>query len=373
MQRQVMALGAFSIAIAAALAPVHTADAQTRTVPAQRLVCESELNRDTICRADTRNGVVLVRGFGRERCVIGRNWGYDRTGIWVANGCKAEFAVGNSGNGYGWGWGNRFTGYVYCESVDNRRNQCEINARGGVRLLNQVSRPACIEGRTWGYSDRAIWVSGGCRGEFEVKLGGPDVPPPRPISGPGPLPAEALVTCESLDGRDRFCRLPLDADRVVLERQISRSACIEGRTWGYRQAGIFVTNGCRGAFRVVDYQGDRNYRDGRGHRGDHGRDGGRDGRFDGRGEDIERLTCESDDGRREYCDYPNRGVRMIQQLSRAPCIEDRTWGRDREGVWVDRGCAAVFDVRDREGNRFDTDRDGERDWDEDDDRDYDHD
>ena len=62
---------------------------------------------------------------------------------------------------------------------------------------------------------------------------------------------------------------------------------------------------------------------------------------------------------------------MVQQLSRAPCVENRTWDRDREGVWVDKGCAAIFDVRDREGRRYDIDRDGERDWDERDDRDYD--
>lgn len=361
MHRQLIALGALTIALAALLAPLETAAAQTRTVPAQRLVCESDLNREALCRADTRNGVALVRSFGRERCVIGRNWGYDRDGIWVSDGCKAEFAIGSSGNGYGWGWGNRFTGYVYCESVESRRNQCAINARGGVRLINQVSRAACVEGRTWGFSDHAIWVSGGCRGEFEVKLGGPDVPPPRPIPTPGPSPAEARVLCESLDGRDRFCRLPIDADRVVLDRQISRSPCVEGRTWGYRQAGIYVTSGCRAEFRVLDYRGDRSRNSAR----------GRDRRSDGRGEDIERLTCASDDGRREYCNYPNQGVRMVEQLSRAPCIEERTFGRDRNGVWVDRGCSAVFDVRDHEGRRYD--RDGERDWDDRDDRNYDND
>ncbi len=280
MHRQTLRVAVLAGALLAALAPAELVQAQTRTVPAQRLVCESSLNRDAYCRADTRDGVALVRSFGRERCTIGRNWGYDRNGIWVANGCKAEFAVGSSGNGYGWGWGNRFTGYVYCESVDNRRNECRINTRGGVRLINQVSRAACVQGRTWGHTDRSIWVGGGCRGEFEVNLARPDIPPPRPIPAPAPRP-------------------------------------------------------------------------------------------DGRGEDIDRITCGSDGIRREYCGFRNRGVRLVEQLSRAPCVEDRTWGHDRQGVWVERGCRAVFDVRDREGGRRnDDDRDGERDWD-DDDRDYD--
>jgi len=357
MQRNSLYSAFFGTALFAALIPVDSAQAQTRTAVAQRLVCESSLNRDAYCRADTRDGVALVRSLGRERCVIGRNWGYDRNGIWVANGCKAEFAVGNSGNGYGWGWGNRFTGYVYCESIDNRRNECRINTRGGVRLINQVSRSPCVQGRTWGHTDRSIWVGGGCRGEFEVKLAGPDIPPPRPIAGPGPTPAEALVLCESLDGRDRLCRLPLDADRVELERQISRSPCIEGQTWGYRQSGIYVTNGCRAEFRVLDYRGDRGRRIVR-----------REVRSVDRGDDIDQITCGSDGIRRQYCGFPNRGVRLVQQLSRAPCVEDRTWGHDRQGVWVEKGCRAVFDLIDRDDDSDwdEDDHDDDRDWDDDD-------
>ncbi len=340
------------LALASTVVPMESASAQTRVGPAQTLVCASGgSNRENYCRADTRNGVALVRSTGRERCVIGRNWGYDSNGVWTADGCTGEFAIGRSGNGYGWGTGNRFTGYVYCAAGGNRRNLCEINTRGGVRLINQVSRAACVEGRTWGTAPRGIWVSGGCRGEFQVNLGGPNVPPPRP------LPAVVDVTCESLGGRETFCRLPLDADRVVLDRQLSRAACIEGRTWGYRRDGIYVNNGCRAQFRVVDYRG-------------RGSDRNRV-RFDGRDEDIERVTCLSSDGRRNYCRFPNRGVRLVEQLGRAPCVEDRTWGHDRQGVWVDKGCRAVFDYRDREGRNFDVDRDGERDRAEYRDSDYD--
>jgi len=35
---------------------------------------------------------------------------------------------------------------------------------------------------------------------------------------------------------------------VQLVRQISRSACIEGQTWGYARNGIWVSQGCRAEF-----------------------------------------------------------------------------------------------------------------------------
>ncbi len=66
-----------------------------------------------------------------------------------------------------------------------------------------------------------------------------------------------------------------------------------------------------------------------------------------------RVTCASDDGRRHYCRVDTRwGVRMTNQRSGSPCLQGRTWGYDRRGIWVDRGCRADFvlgrpDRRDR--------------------------
>jgi hypothetical protein len=57
------------------------------------------------------------------------------------------------------------------------------------------------------------------------------------------------------------------------------------------------------------------------------------------------LTCSSEDGRRRYCDADTRGgVRLLRQRSDAECKLDRSWGFDRRGIWVDRGCRAEFEV-----------------------------
>ena len=58
---------------------------------------------------------------------------------------------------------------VRCDSNDNRVRQCPADTRGGVRLLRQVSKASCIEGRSWGWDPNGIWVSNGCRGDFQVQ------------------------------------------------------------------------------------------------------------------------------------------------------------------------------------------------------------
>ncbi len=57
---------------------------------------------------------------------------------------------------------------VTCESRSNDRMYCTSDVRGGVRMIRQLSRTACITGRTWGTDRRGLWVAYGCRAEFRV-------------------------------------------------------------------------------------------------------------------------------------------------------------------------------------------------------------
>jgi len=35
--------------------------------------------------------------------------------------------------------------------------------------VQQLSGRACVEGRSWGYSNGSLWVSGGCRARFGAR------------------------------------------------------------------------------------------------------------------------------------------------------------------------------------------------------------
>jgi hypothetical protein len=55
--------------------------------------CESHGYEPFYCQMPTRGRVQLINQLSRSACQYGTDWGYDRRGVWVANGCRAEFAV----------------------------------------------------------------------------------------------------------------------------------------------------------------------------------------------------------------------------------------------------------------------------------------
>ena len=64
------------------------------------------------------------------------------------------------------------------------------------------------------------------------------------------------------------------------------------------------------------------------------------------------LTCEANNQNRKYCGgYNPDQVRLDRQISGSSCIEGQTWGVDRQGLWVQQGCRAIFIIRSREGDR----------------------
>jgi hypothetical protein len=146
--------------------------------------------------------------------------------------------------------------------------------------------------------------------------------------------AQNSIKCESNNGRRNYCG-DYYSGQVRMERQISGSPCIQGQTWGVDRQGLWVDRGCRAYFTISSY----------GNRG--GRHGDRDDRDNrGSGYNQQSIKCESNDGRRNYCGNYNPGqVRFDRQISGSACIEGRTWGVDRQGLWVDRGCRAYFTVR----------------------------
>ena len=123
------------------------------------VVCESTDRRTAYCNADTRGGIRLSRQLSDRRCIRGSTWGTNQRGIWVTDGCRAEFEV----QGY-----QRYGETVRCESNDNRTHYCNADTRYGVRLWRQLSNKECREGYNWGVQRDRIWVSRGCRADFRI-------------------------------------------------------------------------------------------------------------------------------------------------------------------------------------------------------------
>jgi hypothetical protein len=214
--------------------------------------CDSQDKRTRECPVDTRGGVRLARNLSDTPCQEGRNWGYHRDSIWVSGGCRGEFEVGGRGNGRPGGWNGNGNGNGYgrgrtvsCGSVNRQTQECFVDTRGGVRLTRKLSDTRCTEGQTWGYHPDRIWVSGGCRAEFEVGRGGGN----QGGGWNGGGGESRIVSCGSVNRQTQECFVDTRGG-VRLTRKLSDTHCTEGQTWGYRSDRIWVSGGCRAEFEV---------------------------------------------------------------------------------------------------------------------------
>lgn len=285
-----------------ALLLAAAADAQTT------LRCESSDGKYVECRTNSLNRVTLSRQLSDASCVEGQTWGFRDNAVWVDRGCRAEFAFAENA----FGTPVASDKLVVCESLNNGRTTCRTSIKGGVTLTRQLSDNACVRGKSWGISQRGIWVDKGCRAEFAIGS--------RTAGAYNSQPSTSrTLVCESHGGKTRC---PIDTSYGVrLAKRISEHSCALGRDWGYDENGIWVNNGCRAEF-VVSTSG-----------------------YSPMSSAASRptLLCESKDGRRSFCSADTTyGVTLSKQLSDNECVRGQTWGYDNGGIWVTKGCRGEF-------------------------------
>jgi hypothetical protein len=214
---------------------------------AQQLTCESHNYQQEFCPSGvtiSRAWLVLQRS--RAPCIEGQTWGYQNNGIWVTQGCEGDFrfqgvggppavvAPGRPGS----------TLQITCESRNYQQQYCPTGQQiTSAWVIEQRSSAPCVQGRSWGFQNGDIWVTEGCAAEFGIQgRGGPPV-----VVAPQPY-YPATMICASIDYQQQYCATARPIGRAWLIAQRSRSACLQGRTWGYDEGGVWVTQGCEGEF-----------------------------------------------------------------------------------------------------------------------------
>ncbi len=157
-----------------------------------------------------------------------------------------------------------------------------------------------------------------------------------------PLAAQQTFTvrCESDDMGRHTCAAPATIVRAEVLRQISGSPCTQDRTWGWQDNSIWVDRGCRAEFTVYGYAAGAAAAPIAPPSATEDITEYNDPRF------TKSIRCESDDMNYRFCPAGGnvRTVRLVRQLSGTACSETRTWGWKADGVWVDKGCRAEFEV-----------------------------
>jgi hypothetical protein len=57
------------------------------------ITCASDDGKRHYCPADIRHGVRIFNQRSKARCTEGSSWGYNRSGVWVDHGCRADFRL----------------------------------------------------------------------------------------------------------------------------------------------------------------------------------------------------------------------------------------------------------------------------------------
>ncbi|MEO7252153.1 MAG: DUF3011 domain-containing protein [Arenimonas sp.] len=222
--------------------------------PNYAVTCSSIDGRRSNCSWDDRYGTPrIIHQISSSQCIEGRDWGYmTGGGLWVNSGCRATFGYADARySDYGYrdmpstAWVRDPNYSVTCSSTNSGRTMCTWDDRYGTpRLVRQISSSQCVEGRDWGYDRNGqLWVTSGCRATFgygDYRDSGTS----NWVRDPN-----YSVTCSSTNSGRQVCEWDYRYGNPYLRQQVSSSACVEGRDWGYsRDGGLWVTSGCRATF-----------------------------------------------------------------------------------------------------------------------------
>jgi hypothetical protein len=140
---------------------------------------------------------------------------------------------------------------IQCGSSSGQQAECKTKGRAiKVRVLRNLGRKRCRQGKNWGHTDWFIWANKGCRAEFEVTYAGmTPAPPPRPT--PAPKPETRLIACGNSAGAEMTCNPSGTIARVSVLRDQSGGNCKGAGNWGHDRSSIWVKRGCFGMFAVT--------------------------------------------------------------------------------------------------------------------------
>ncbi|MEZ5312641.1 MAG: DUF3011 domain-containing protein [Thermoanaerobaculia bacterium] len=184
--------------------------------------------------APTSHGVTLVKQLSHAGCWKGDTWGTDKRGIWVANGCRAEFQTGYKGRDWD---------ATYERNNDGKKVSDGEKVAGAILAAGVI---AAVANEAEKHHDDRSSGHYDSKGNYHYDSKGYDSNNHRYYYN---APNSSTVTCESTGHDHTYCSVGYTY-RVELRRQLSRANCSYNRTWGYDRKGIWVSDGCRGEFKV---------------------------------------------------------------------------------------------------------------------------
>jgi hypothetical protein len=221
---------------------------------------------------------------------------------------------------------------IHCVSTDSGRTYCGTAHTRYV--ITGSPNPVCVEGKTWGLDDRGVWVSSGCTADFSVAVANAAAAGDTSavVSTSSAVDSSGrLVHCVSTASGRSYCGAA--HTRYVISGN-PNPTCIEGKTWGLDDRGVWVSSGCSADFSVAAANAAS--------AGDTSPIVSTSSAVDSSGRIVH---CVSTASGRTYCGAHHAHYRF-HGTADPVCVEGKTWGFDSRGVWVTGGCKGDFDYDD---------------------------
>lgn len=110
---------------------------------------------------------------------------------------------------------------VTCESTGQQQVSCDLNTRGNVEIVRQLSRTRCEKGKNWGLARHSVWVNGGCRAVFRNVSS---------VATPAPAGDTALGSCNMRKGAQGalVTQMPVGSDyqELIIDYPDGRFLCM---------------------------------------------------------------------------------------------------------------------------------------------------
>lgn len=110
---------------------------------------------------------------------------------------------------------------VTCESTGQQQVSCDLNTRGNVEIVRQLSHTRCEEGKNWGLARHSVWVNGGCRAVFRNVSS---------VTTPAPAGDTALGACNARKGAQGalVTQMPVGSDyqELIIDYPDGRFLCM---------------------------------------------------------------------------------------------------------------------------------------------------
>ncbi len=160
------------------------------------------------------------------------------------------------------------------------------------------------------------------------------------LGAPLATPAAAQTVtkkCESKGNRLARCKIG-NVTNVRITRQLSKSPCFRGSSWGHDANGIWVNNGCRAIFAADKVTASTG---GSGGSAGSANKGGRIVSRSGKNKII--VECISVNQQPNICGFKGATkVSVHSPISGTSCVRGRNWNYNSKGLWVSAGCGAQF-------------------------------